>query len=124
MSSLVAKEVYSQSLMQFAQITNNPTYTNMIRHDVMLKSIADALELSDKNLIMSEQEVNANKQQQQQEEQKQREFMLKMTETARQFGTSPVELVDNMRAAYADQQNMMQNASQQQQATQQGTPNA
>ena len=110
MSSLVAKEVYSQSLMQFAQITNNPAYSQMVRHDIMLKSIADALELSDKNLILSDQEVKANQQMQQQEEQKQREFMLKMTETARQFGTSPVELVENMRAAYADQQNMMQSA--------------
>lgn len=116
MSSLIAKEVYSQSLMQFAQITNNPVYTPMVRHDVMLKSIADSLELSDKNLILSDQEVKANRQMQQQEEQKQREFMLKMTETARQFGTSPTELVDNMRAAYSDQQNMMQTAAQAQQS--------
>ena len=123
MSSLVAKEVYSQSLMQFAQITNNPVYQPMVRHDVMLKSIADSLELSDKNLILSEQEVKSNQQMQQQEDQKQREFMLKMTETARKFGTSPVELIDNMRAAYADQKNMMAQVQQQQQM-QQGQPNA
>jgi len=39
--------------------------------------------------------------------------MLKITETARKFGTSPVELVDSMRGAYADQKSMMQQAQQQ-----------
>ena len=124
MASLIAKEVYSQSLMQFAQITNNPTYIPMVRHDVMLRSIADSLELTDKNLVLSQQEITSNQQMQQQQQQKEREFMLKMTETARKFGTSPVELVDNMRNAYADQQNLLQQVAQQTQQAPQGAPNA
>lgn len=108
MASLVAKEVRSQALMQFAQVANNPVYAPMVRHDTMLKAIADSLELGDSNLVFDEQEIRANQQQQQQEEQNQREFMLKITETARKFGTSPVELIESMRGAYADQKNMMQ----------------
>lgn len=118
MASLIAKEVYSQSLMQFAQITNNPVYQPMIRHDVMLRSIADSLELTDKNLVLSEQEIQSNNQMQQQNQQQERDFMLKITETARKFGTSPVELIDSMRGAYADQKNMMMQAQQQQQGPQ------
>ena len=127
MASLVAKEVYSQSLMQFANMANNPAYASMVRHDVLLRCIVDSLELSDHNLVLSDGEIKSNQQMQQQQQQAQQAFMLKMTDTARQFGVSPTDMVNNMQAAFAKQQEMLQQgqqAMQQAQQPQQGEPNA
>ena len=111
MASLIAKEVYSQSLMQFLNITNNPLYQPMIKSSVLLRKIAEALELGDQELILSDEELEASKQAKQQDDQAQRDFMLKITETARKYGTSPTEMIDSMRMAYSDHQNMMQQVS-------------
>lgn len=107
-ASLIAKEVYSQALMQFATITNNPVYQTMVRNDAILREIANSLDLSDKNLIMSAQEIQANQQVANQQQQAERDFMLRMTEVARKSGTSPVEMIESMRQLYTDKQNMMQ----------------
>jgi hypothetical protein len=124
MASLVAKEVYSQSLMQFANITNNPAYSNMVRHDVLLRCIVDALELTDHNLVLSDQEIKANNQLDQQKQQQQQAFMLKMTDTARQFGVSPTDMINNMQAAFSQQQQLIQQGQQAMQAQQQMPANA
>ncbi|KYC52205.1 MAG: hypothetical protein AMQ22_00932 [Candidatus Methanofastidiosum methylothiophilum] len=107
MSSLIAKEVYSQSLMQFAQITNNPVDLPMVKRSTILRKIAEALELGDQNLVMTEQEITANQQKQAQQQQQERDFMLKVTEVARQYGISPTDMVEQMRMAFADRQQML-----------------
>jgi len=112
-TSLIAKEVYSQSLMQFAQMSASPIYQPLVRSDSILRAIADALDLSDKNLVLSQQEVQANQQAAQQQQAQERDFMLRMTETARKFGTSPADMIASMQQAYSDKQNMMQQAAQQ-----------
>lgn len=113
-SSLIAKEVYSQALMQFAQIVSSPIYQPLVRNDSILRNIADALDLSDKNLILSQEEIQANQQLQKQQQAEERDFMLRMTETARKFGTSPADMVESMRQAYTDRQQMLENSTQQQ----------
>lgn len=112
MASLIAKEVYSQSLMQFAQITNNPVDLPNVRRTVILRKIADALDLGDQDLVLSEQEIANNNKQQQVSQQQERDFMLRVVEIARKYGTSPTDMMEQMRLAYADRQNMMQQGQQ------------
>lgn len=107
-ASLVAKEVYANSLMQFAQLTANGMDAPMIKRSSILRAIADSLDLGDKNLVMSDQEIQAGQQQQMQQAKQEREFMLRMTEVARQYGTSPNDMIENMRLAYADKTEAMQ----------------
>lgn len=56
-SSLVAKEVRSRSLNEFAQLTANPVDAPYVKRDVMLRQMAEANELTD--VVKSEDEMQA-----------------------------------------------------------------
>lgn len=103
-SSLIAKEVYAQSLMNFANLTNNAVDLPIVKRDKIIRSIAEALDLGDKGLVRSETEVRAQQQQQAEQQKAEQQFMSQMVEVARENGISPKDLTDNMRALYQEQQ--------------------
>lgn len=103
-SSLIAKEVYAQSLMNFANLTNNPVDLPVVKRDKIIRGIAEALDLGDKGLVRSETEVKAQQQQQQQQQQAEQQFMSQIVEVARENGISPKDLVENMRTLFSQQQ--------------------
>lgn len=107
-SSLVAREVYSNSLMNFANITNNPTDQPITKRPKIIRSIAESLDLGDKDLVLSDREIEINRQQMSAEAQKEREFMLRMVETAREYGISPNDMIENMKLTRMDMQQMQQ----------------
>lgn len=92
-SSLIAKEVYSNSLMQLANIAGAPQYANLIKPANVLRSIVEVLDLDNKDLIKSDQEIQAEQQHQMQQQQEMQQFMNSITETARKFGVSPQDML-------------------------------
>lgn len=92
-SSLIAKEVYSNSLMQLANIAGSPQYANLIKPANILRSIVEVLDLDTKDLIKSDQEIQAEQQQQMRQQQEMQQFMSSITETARKFGVSPQDML-------------------------------
>ena len=117
-SSLIAKEVYANTLIQFASITNNPTDINIVKRPNVIRGIADALDLGDKGLVYSEKEMQVQQQQQQQAAEEERAWMSQMVEAAREHGVSPQDLINNLKLAKQDVDAMAQQAAalQQQQA--------
>lgn len=97
-SSLIAKEVYSNSLMQFANLTANPNFAAMVKQDNLLRSIVEVLDLNDKSLIKTDQEIAIEQQQAQQQAQQQQQFMSSVIESAREHGVSPKDLLDQSQA--------------------------
>jgi hypothetical protein len=59
-ASLIAKEVKAQAISQFAAQTNNPVDQQFVKRDVMLRALAESLELSD--IVKSEDEVKQDQQ--------------------------------------------------------------
>lgn len=119
-TSLIAKEVYTQSLMNFANITNNPVDLPIVKRANIVRAIAESLDLSDKNLVYSDQEIQANNQQQAKQQQDEKAWMLKMTEAAREYGVSPVEMIEGLRSIKSDMDQAVAQQQQQQQSPQQG----
>ena len=111
-TSLIAKEVYANSLMQFANITNNQVDIPYVKRVNIIRGIAESLDLQSKDLILSDREIAINQQQQAQQSAEQRAFVTKMTEVAREYGISPEDLVENMKTLYADMQQQSQQAAQ------------
>ena len=101
-SSLIAKEVRVQSLLQFAQITNNPTDMQSVRRPSIIRAIADSLDLSDDNLVLSDQELQAQQEQAAKTQQEERNWMTDMIETARQEGVSPAALISSLKQLRED----------------------
>lgn len=56
-SSLIAKEVRLQNLLNFLTITNNPVDISMTNRDIVLKDIVAALDLDDKGYLKSREEI-------------------------------------------------------------------
>lgn len=96
-SSLMAKEVRSQSLISFAQMTATPQDAAIVKRPALIRAIAEALDLDEDNLVMSDKEIQVQQQQQQQEEEKNRQFMSSMVEAAREEGISPTALMDSLK---------------------------
>ena len=96
-SSLIAKEVFSQTLINFANITNNATDASIVKRANIIRNIAESLDLGDKNLVYSDQEIQINNQQQQQAQEAERQWMSQMVEAARKEGVSPNDLITNLR---------------------------
>lgn len=111
-SSLIAKEVYANSLMQFANLTANPGFAPMVKQDNLLRSIVDVLDLSDKGLIKTEQEIAAEQQQAAQQQQELQQFMSGIVETAREHGISPKDMLDQGQALLNQINTSQQNAQQ------------
>lgn len=101
-TSLVAREVYSNSLMNFANITNNPVDLPLTKRDKIIRSIADSLDLGDKDLVLSDREITLNNQQAAQQAKEERQFMLRMVDAAREHGISPNDMIENMRIIRQD----------------------
>ena len=101
-SSLIAKEIRAQSLINFAQITNNPTDLGTVKRPNIIRSIADSLDLSDDNLVYTDKEIEVQKQQQEKAAQEEREWMTDMVETARAEGVSPSALITSLRQLRED----------------------
>lgn len=101
-SSLIAKEIRAQSLINFAQITNNQVDLGTVKRPNIIRSIADALDLSDDNLVYSDKEIEVQKQQEQKQAQEERQWMTDMVETARSEGVSPAALIDSLRQLRED----------------------
>ena len=62
-TALMAKEVKSEKLMQFMQLTANPVDAQLVERHKLLKEIANALEINP-DILYSEQEIEARQQQQ------------------------------------------------------------
>ena len=112
-SSLIAKEVYANSLMQFANIASSEQFAPLVKHDKMLRSIVDVLDLEGKDLVKSEQEVAVEQQQAAQQQAEYQQFMTNITETAREHGISPQDMLDQGQALFAQQKQQQQAAVQQ-----------
>lgn len=93
-SSLIAKEVYANSLMQFANIITNPNYAELAKPANVLKSIVDVLDLEEKDLIKTEPEIQAEQQRKAAEQQQLQQFMTQITEVAREYGVSPTDMLE------------------------------
>lgn len=113
-SSLIAKEVYSQTLLQFANITNNPVDLPMVKRANLIRSIAEALDIGDKNFVLSDKEIQVQQQQQAKAQAEERDWMNMLIETARENGISPEALADSMKNARSTVQENFQAASEQQ----------
>lgn len=98
-STLVAKEVYSNSLMNFANLTNNNLDNQYIHRSKVIREIAKSLDLHDKGLVLSEKEITAQNMQREKAQQEEKDFMLQMTEIAREHGVSPMDMIEGMRTA-------------------------
>lgn len=109
-SSLIAREVFAQSLMNFANITNNPVDLPMVKREKIVRGIAEALDLGSADLVRTDKEIEAQRQQEQAQQQAERQFMTQMTEVAREHGVSPTDLVTNLQQAFAMVQGAQQNA--------------
>lgn len=101
-SSLIAKEIRAQSLINFAQITNNQVDLSTVKRPNIIRSIADSLDLSDDNLVFSDREIEVQKQQAQKQAQEERQWMTDMVETARAEGVSPAALIDSLKQLRED----------------------
>lgn len=101
-SSLIAKEVRAQSLINFAQITNNQVDLGTVRRPNIIRSIAESLDLSDDNLVYTDKEIEVQKQQEQKQAQEERQWMTDMVETARSEGVSPAALISSLRQLRED----------------------
>lgn len=93
-SSLIAKEVYANSLMQFANIISSPEYAPLAKPANVLKSIVEVLDLKEKDLVKSDMEIKAEQQQRAKEQADLQSFMTNITEVAREYGISPSDLID------------------------------
>lgn len=62
-TALMAKEVKSEKLMQFMQLTANPVDAQLVERQKLLKEVASALEINP-DILYSEQEIEARQQQQ------------------------------------------------------------
>jgi hypothetical protein len=113
-SSLIAKEVLANSLMQFANMTNNPSDISITKRAKIIREIANSLDLSEKELVLTDKEIQVNNQQQLRQQTEERQFMLKMIETAREYGISPNDMIENMRLGRQDLINTQNQAAPQQ----------
>lgn len=118
-ASLIAKEMYTQYLIQFLNITNNPVDSNIIRRPEIIRSIADAFDLKSETFVMSDKEIQSQQQAQQQQQQQQQEFMYNIIEAAREEGVSPEALINSMRQLQQQQLALIQAQQQQMQQQQQ-----
>lgn len=118
-ASLIAKEMYTQYLIQFLNITNNANDSNIIKRSNIIRSIADAFDLNSDNFVLTDAEIQSQRQQQQKQQQEQQEFMYNIVEAARENGISPEALVSSMRQLQQEQQRTLQAQAQQQQRQQQ-----
>lgn len=112
-SSLIAKEVYANSLMQFANLAINPAFAPMVKHENFLKSLVEVLDLNDKELIKTEQELAVEQQQQAQQQTELQQFMSSIVESAREHGVSPKDMLDQGQAMLRQLQQAKQNGNQQ-----------
>lgn len=74
-SSLIAKEVRSEQLMGFLQMTNNPVDLQFIHRDIALREILKTFDLDSLQLVKSPPEIKQEQQQMQAEQQRQQQFM-------------------------------------------------
>lgn len=118
-ASLIAKEMYTQYLIQFLNITNNPMDANIIKRPEIIRNIADAFDLKSETFVMSDKEIQAQQQQQQAQQQAQQDFMYNIIEAAREEGVSPESLINSMRQLQQQQQATLQMQAQAQQQAQQ-----
>lgn len=96
-SSLIAKEVRSQTLIQFAQLTANQMDAGIIKRPAVIRAIAESLDLYDDNFVYTDKEIEVQQQQQQQAAQEERQWMSEMVEVAREYGISPSSMLDSLR---------------------------
>lgn len=107
-ASLIAKEMYTQYLINFLNITNNPSDASIIKRPDIIRSVADAFDLNSDKFILSDSEIAAQRQQEQEEQQKQMDFMNTIVEAARENGTSPDALVSAMKNLLTQQKQLLQ----------------
>ncbi len=96
-SSLIAKEVRAEKLISFAQISANAMDAEFVNRAELIRRIADSLDLSDDNLVYSDQEIEAKRQAAQEAAEAERMWMSEMVEIARESGQSPTALLDSLR---------------------------
>jgi len=56
-TTLVAKEIQSQRLTQFAQMTANPIDVNYVNRPALLRSIAESMDINAKEIIKDDEEI-------------------------------------------------------------------
>lgn len=109
-ASLIAKEMYSQYLINFANITANNMDAGIVRRPEIIRSIADSFDLNSDKFVLSPKEIEMREQEAAQKAQEEKQFMSNIIETARKEGLSPEALVTNMRELLQMQNQNMQAA--------------
>jgi len=66
-TTLVAKEIQSQRLTQFAQMTANPIDVNYVNRPALLRSIAESMDINAKEIIKDDEEIQQQQALQQQQ---------------------------------------------------------
>lgn len=95
-SSLIQKEVRSERLLQFANIAQSPMFASITHAAPLFREIAATLDFQDEDFIMSDQEIQQQQAQQQAEAEAAREERYMIVEAAREQGTSPEAMLDNL----------------------------
>lgn len=95
-SSLVAKEVYMENLIQFANITGNPADQQYLNRKRLISEVAKALDVDDKNLLKSDEQVAQEQQAAMEQQRAQQQFDMQIIETARAGGISPDDLLNQL----------------------------
>lgn len=66
-TALMSKEIQSERLLQFMQMTGNPVDMQFIERRELLKAVADSMDLDSNKFLISEEELEARSQQLQQD---------------------------------------------------------
>lgn len=109
-ASLIAKEMYSQYLINFASMVQNPMDASITRRPEIIRAIADAFDLNSDKFVLTEKEIAAREQQAQAQQMQEREFINGIVEAARAEGVSPSALVDTLRSLNQEEQQRQQQA--------------
>ena len=114
-ASLIAKEMRTQYLIDFLQITQNEADANIIKRPEIIRNIADAFDIDSNSIVMTEAEIQAQQKEAEARRMQEQEFMTNIIEAAREYGVSPESLVSNMRQVQQQQQQQAAQMAQQQQ---------
>ena len=114
-SSLVAKEVYMDSLIQFANITANPIDQQYIKRKAMIEEIAKAMDIDVKTFLKSDQQIAQESAMATNKQKEEQQFAMNITETARQGGISPEDLLNHINMLLDEVKQTQQMVMQQQQ---------
>jgi len=81
-------------MAKFGEMSSNPAFAPFIQQKNLIRQFAELLDLTDRDLVKSDEQIAAEQEQAAQEQKAQREFSMQITELARQGGVSPEDLLN------------------------------